>query len=56
MRNLYPRFCNEFKNELEDVTVLDDFIIGKNYSSWDISILSQTYDTQSGIYLIGDND
>lgn len=54
--DLYPRFYSRFKSEFEDVTVLDDFVIGQNYTSWDISILSQTYDTQSGIYLIGDDD
>ncbi|RJX40888.1 NUDIX domain-containing protein [Paenibacillus pinisoli] len=52
--DLYPEFVKVFAHGLDDVTVLDDFIIGKDYSSWDISIFSQTYDTQSGIYLIGD--
>ncbi|MFB9327819.1 NUDIX domain-containing protein [Paenibacillus aurantiacus] len=36
------------------MTVLDDFVLGGRYSSWDISIFAQTYDTQAGIYLIGD--
>lgn len=52
--DLYPEFVQKFSNFIDDVTVLDDFIIGKEYTSWDISIFSQTYDTQSGIYLIGD--
>lgn len=52
--DLYPEFIKIFAQGIDDVTVLDDFIIGKDYSSWDISIFSQTYDTQSGIYLIGD--
>ncbi|MED4780953.1 NUDIX domain-containing protein [Brevibacillus choshinensis] len=52
--DLYPEFLAKYQNQLDDVTVLDDFIIGRQYSSWDISIYSQTYDTQSGIYLIGD--
>lgn len=54
--SLYPKFCEKFKNELEDVTVLDDFVIGKTYSSWDISIFSRSYNNQSGIYLIGKRD
>ena len=52
--DLYPEFLEKFKDNLDDVTVIDDFVIGKEYSSWDISIFSQTYDTQSGIYLIGE--
>jgi len=52
--DLYPEFVQKFANDIDDVTVLDDFIIGKEYTSWDISIFSQTYDTQSGIYLIGE--
>lgn len=52
--DLYPEFVEKFKDYMDDVTVLDDFVIGKEYTSWDISIFAQTYDTQSGIYLIGD--
>ncbi|MGF9906130.1 NUDIX domain-containing protein [Brevibacillus porteri] len=52
--DLYPEFKMKFHNVIDDVTVLDDFVIGREYSSWDISIYSQTYDTQSGIYLIGE--
>ncbi|MEK3943530.1 NUDIX domain-containing protein [Paenibacillus sp. FSL H3-0310] len=52
--DLYSEFVNSFAHATDDVTVLDDFVIGQEYSSWDISIFSQTYDTQSGIYLIGD--
>ncbi|MHA6484481.1 NUDIX domain-containing protein [Paenibacillus sp. strain BS8-2] len=51
--DLYPEFVAKFGPYLDDVTVLDDFVLGRAYSSWDISIYSQTYDTQSGIYLIG---
>ncbi|WOD65676.1 HNH endonuclease (plasmid) [Niallia taxi] len=52
--DLYPEFVQKFANYIDDVTVLDDFVIGSEYTSWDISIFSRTYDTQSGIYLIGD--
>ncbi|WP_201008721.1 HNH endonuclease [Paenibacillus glycanilyticus] len=51
--DLYPEFVRKFAQYIDDVTVIDDFVIGKEYSSWDISIFSKTYDTQSGIYLIG---
>ncbi|MEC3885510.1 NUDIX domain-containing protein [Halobacillus sp. HZG1] len=51
--DLYSEFVQEFAPYIDDVTVLDDFVIGKEYTSWDISIFAQTYDTQSGIYLIG---
>ncbi|MBO8164188.1 MAG: NUDIX domain-containing protein [Brevibacillus sp.] len=52
--DLYPEFIEKFAHYIDDVTVIDDFVIGKEYTSWDISIFAQTYDTQSGIYLIGD--
>ncbi|WP_219845142.1 MULTISPECIES: NUDIX domain-containing protein [unclassified Paenibacillus] len=52
--DLYPEFVTTFSHETDDVTVLDDFVIGQEYSSWDISFFAQTYDPQSGIYLIGD--
>lgn len=52
--DLYPEFVEKFKDHIDDVTVLDDFIIGEEYTSWDVSIFAKTYDTQSGIYLIGD--
>ncbi|MDM5225008.1 NUDIX domain-containing protein [Cytobacillus sp. NJ13] len=52
--DLYPEFVQRFSNYIDDVTVLDDFVLGKDYTSWDISIYAQTYDTQSGIYLIGE--
>lgn len=52
--DLYPEFIQKFAQGIDDVTVLDDFVIGKQYTSWDISIFSKTYNTQSGIYLIGD--
>ncbi|MCL6605656.1 MAG: HNH endonuclease [Paenibacillus sp.] len=51
--DLYPEFIELYEQYFDDVTVLDDFVLGKEYTSWDISIFSQTYDTQSGIYLIG---
>lgn len=43
--DLYPEFVEKFKDYMDDVTVLDDFVIGKEYTSWDISIFAQTYDT-----------
>ncbi|SDZ79224.1 5-methylcytosine-specific restriction enzyme A [Thalassobacillus cyri] len=52
--DLYSEFVQKFAPYIDDVTVLDDFVIGKDYTSWDISIFAQTYDTQSGIYLIGE--
>ena len=51
---IYPEFKNKFKYELEDVTTLDDFIIGEDYNSYDIAIFAETYNIQSGIYLVGD--
>lgn len=47
-------FENNFKNELNDITTVGDFIIGETYSAWDISIFARNYDVQSGIYLIGE--
>lgn len=50
----YPLFLEKFQRETEDVTVLSDFIIGKVYTSWDISNFSRAYDNRMGIYLVGE--
>lgn len=52
--DIYYEVKNKFKDELEDVTVLEDFVIGEVYSSYDIAIFAKTYDVQSGIYLVGE--
>ena len=52
--DIYDEVGVKFKDEIDDVTVLDDFIIGEEYTSYDIAIFSKTYDVQSGIYLVGD--
>lgn len=52
--DIYPIFKEKFKNKLDNITTLDDFIIGKKYSSYNIAIFSQMYNVQPGIYLIGD--
>lgn len=53
--DIYPIFKKKFKYKLEDITTIDDFIIGEKYSSYDIAIFSEMYNVQPGIYLIGDN-
>ncbi|MGG2093484.1 HNH endonuclease signature motif containing protein [Bacillus sp. S13(2024)] len=52
--DIVPKFRSHFKDDLFDITNLEDFVIGKKYTSWDISIYSRTYNNLSGIYLIGD--
>lgn len=52
--DIYPEFQEKFKNELDDITVIDDFVIGEYYTSWDIAIFAKSYNCQNGIYLIGD--
>lgn len=52
--DMYDIVRVKFKDELDDITVLDDFIIGEEYNSYDIAIFSKTYNVQSGIYLVGD--
>lgn len=52
--DIYDEVGVKFKDEIDDVTVLDDFIIGEEYTSYDIAIFSKTYNVQSGIYLVGD--
>lgn len=52
--DIYPKFVDKFSYYIDDVTVLGDFVVGTEYTSWDIAIFAQTYNTQSGIYLIGD--
>jgi len=51
---VFSEFENKFKYELEDVTTLGDFIIGEEYNSYDIAIFAETYNIQTGIYLVGD--
>ncbi|MGJ7912628.1 HNH endonuclease [Neobacillus sp. LXY-1] len=53
--DLYTEFQHKFNNHLDEITTLSDFILGKQYSSWDIAIFSKTYDVQSGIYKIPGN-
>ena len=43
-----------FKYELNDFTVLSDFVFGEIYSSYDIANFAKTYDVRQGIYLVGD--
>jgi 5-methylcytosine-specific restriction enzyme A len=50
--DVYPIFSQKFKSEIEDTTVLSDFIIGKTYTSWSISNFARDYDNRKGIYLI----
>jgi len=51
--DVFQKFKDEFSFECDDVTTLNDFIIGERYSSWDIAIFAKMYNCQSGIYLIG---
>jgi len=52
--DIYPVFKEQFEIELTNTTNLDDFVIGMTFSSFDISIFAKQYNTQPGIYLIGD--
>lgn len=45
-------FKSKFNKSLDDMTILDDFIIGEVYTSWDIAIFSEAYNVQTGIYRI----
>ena len=40
--DIYDEVGVKFKDEIDDVTVLDDFIIGEEYTSYDIAIFSKT--------------
>ncbi|HDR3495918.1 TPA: HNH endonuclease [Bacillus toyonensis] len=51
--DIYSEFEEKFQHHLNDVTVLSDFVIGKTYTSWDISNFARDYDNRKGIYLIG---
>lgn len=50
--DIFPRFMQMFQNYIDDITTIEDFIIGQTYSSWDIATFAKTYNVQSGIYLI----
>ncbi|MCY0894657.1 MAG: hypothetical protein OWR52_14335 [Acidibacillus sp.] len=39
--DIYPIFEEKFKYYLNDITTLDEFVIGGTYTSWDISIFSK---------------
>ncbi|MFQ7058164.1 MAG: HNH endonuclease [Turicibacter sanguinis] len=52
--DIYEEVSIKFKHEIDDVTVLDDFIIGEEYTSYDIAIFTKVYNVQKGIYLVGD--
>ncbi|MGG3452275.1 HNH endonuclease signature motif containing protein [Domibacillus aminovorans] len=45
-------FKERFQHYIDDVTTLEDFVIGQTYSSWDIATFAKTYNVQSDIYLI----
>ncbi|WP_249262133.1 HNH endonuclease [Leptospira interrogans] len=49
-------FASEFAPFLNDVTTLTSFVEGTTYSAWDISICARTYELQSGMYLLGENN
>ncbi|MFB3167451.1 HNH endonuclease signature motif containing protein [Neobacillus sp. 179-C4.2 HS] len=50
--DLLSDFEDRFSNGFDEITILNDFIVGQKYTSWDIAIFSRTYDVQSGIYII----
>jgi 5-methylcytosine-specific restriction protein A len=50
--DVLPTFIERFSNDFDNVTTLNDFVIGGTYSSWDIAIFAKTYNVQSGIYVI----
>lgn len=52
--DIFEDFKEKFKYKIDDVTTIDDFIVGEDYSSYDIGIFAKTYNIQNGIYLIGD--
>lgn len=56
----FEDIADEFKRKYgawaDDKTSLDDFIIGNQYSAYDILILVKSYDTRSGgMFVIGNN-
>ncbi len=51
--DIITSFEEKFKDELNDFTVLSDFVVGEMYSSHDIAIFAKTYNVQQGICLIG---
>ncbi|SFK73823.1 5-methylcytosine-specific restriction enzyme A [Bacillus sp. 5mfcol3.1] len=52
--DIYSEFEEKFQRYFDDVTVLNDFVIGQTYTSWDISNFARDYDNRKGIYLIGE--
>lgn len=47
LEETFSTFEERFKHYIDDVTTLEDFIIGRTYSSWDIAAFAKTYNTQS---------
>lgn len=52
VEDIIAPFADKFKAEITSRFSLEDLKLGKIYSSWDISILSKTYNEQKGIYLV----
>lgn len=52
--DIFYDFKEKYKYKIQDITLLDDFIIGESYNSFDIAIFAKIYSVQQGIYLIGD--
>lgn len=46
-------FRTKFGGNLDECTTLEDFVIGGNYTSWDLGIFARTYNNLGGIYLVG---
>ena len=53
VEDIIEPFKKQFSNYLDNVFTWKDLIVGEIYTSWDLSHLSQTYNVQRGIYLVG---
>ncbi len=50
-----PKFKKKFDVYLKDRSTIDDFVVGEEYSSWDISNCAEIYNNQHGIFPIGNS-
>lgn len=56
LEDLVPLFELKFMDYLNDLTTIKDFIVGEEYTAFDIAIFSEMYNNQRGIHLIEEDE
>lgn len=56
IEDIIDSFAKKFSDNLNDRFGVEDLKVTEAYSSWDICIISKTYNMRQGIYLVNDGD